>query len=52
MDTEADMREQNKPDQPDILSWLLEEYESLEKPRLQDTLSLYGDAYLIIVAGR
>ncbi|EFX00659.1 cytochrome p450 monooxygenase [Grosmannia clavigera kw1407] len=49
--TQVHERMENKPDHPDVLSWLIDEYESLEKPTRQDLLNLYGDAYLIIVAG-
>lgn len=43
---------QNPPDRPDVFSWVLEDYQAIKKPTWQDTLNLYGDAYLIIVAGR
>lgn len=45
------VRLQNKPDRPDVFSWLLEEYESSDRSK-QLTLNLHGDAYLIVVAGR
>ncbi|KAK1689370.1 benzoate 4-monooxygenase cytochrome P450 [Colletotrichum godetiae] len=48
---QVDERIKNPPDRPDVFSWILEEYQSLKNPTWQDTLNLYGDAYLIIVAG-
>ncbi|GJC83080.1 cytochrome P450 monooxygenase FCK2 [Colletotrichum liriopes] len=50
--SQVDDRIKNTPDRPDVFSCILEEYESIKKPTWQDTLNLYGDAYLIIVAGR
>ncbi|PCD22091.1 hypothetical protein AU210_015891 [Fusarium oxysporum f. sp. radicis-cucumerinum] len=44
-------REQNQPDVPDVFSWLLSEYESLEKPSKQDRMNLEADMQLIAVAG-
>ncbi|OHE92733.1 cytochrome P450 [Colletotrichum orchidophilum] len=49
--SQVDERIKNPPDRPDVFSWILEEYQSIKKPTWQDTLNLYGDAYLIIVAG-
>ncbi|KAJ0312193.1 hypothetical protein COL516b_001265 [Colletotrichum fioriniae] len=49
--SQVDERIANPPDRPDVFSWILEEYQSLKNPTWQDTLNLYGDAYLIIVAG-
>ncbi|TEA14072.1 Cytochrome P450 monooxygenase FCK2 [Colletotrichum sidae] len=48
---QVDERIKNPPDRPDVFSWVLEDYQALENPTWQDTLNLYGDAYLIIVAG-
>ncbi|KAJ5510414.1 Cytochrome P450 [Penicillium expansum] len=43
-------RSAKEPEQRDIFSWILDEYK--KGPQLpQDTLSLHGDGYLIIVAG-
>ncbi|GKT72715.1 cytochrome P450 [Colletotrichum tofieldiae] len=50
--SQVDDRIKNTPDRPDVFSWILEEYESIKKPTWQDKLNLYGDAYLIIIAGR
>ncbi|GKT63277.1 cytochrome P450 [Colletotrichum tofieldiae] len=49
--SQVDDRIKNTPDRPDVFSWILEEYESIKKPTWQDKLNLYGDAYLIIIAG-
>ncbi|GKT40345.1 cytochrome P450 monooxygenase FCK2 [Colletotrichum spaethianum] len=49
--SQVDNRVKNTPDRPDVFSWILEDYESINNPTWQDTLNLYGDAYLIIVAG-
>ncbi|GJN77013.1 hypothetical protein PLIIFM63780_000501 [Purpureocillium lilacinum] len=35
----------------DLFSWLLDDYEAPEKPTLQETLDLHGDALLVVVAG-
>lgn len=40
-----------KPDQPDVFSWVLENYESNPKTTATEQ-NLIGDAYLIVVAGR
>ncbi|KAG6017486.1 hypothetical protein E4U54_006934 [Claviceps lovelessii] len=44
-------REKNRPDVPDIFSWLLSDYEALKKPTLQDRLNLQADMQLIAIAG-
>ncbi|KAH7009661.1 benzoate 4-monooxygenase cytochrome P450 [Ilyonectria destructans] len=44
-------RQKNKPDEPDVFSWILSDYNALEKPVKQDTVDLHGDAHLIVVAG-
>nr|XP_036579748.1 cytochrome p450 [Colletotrichum truncatum]KAF6787428.1 cytochrome p450 [Colletotrichum truncatum] len=49
--SQVDERIKNPPNRPDVFSWVLEEYQAIKKPTWQDTLNLYGDAYLIIVAG-
>ncbi|KZL65583.1 cytochrome p450, partial [Colletotrichum incanum] len=41
----------NTPDCPDVFSCILKDYQSIKNPTWQETLNLYGDAYLIIVAG-
>ncbi|UNI13775.1 hypothetical protein JDV02_000485 [Purpureocillium takamizusanense] len=35
----------------DLFSWILSDYETLEKPTLRQTIDLYGDALTVIVAG-
>lgn len=45
-------RIQNKPESPDIFTWVLEDYESKKEHSFQDMLNLYGDCILITVAGR
>ncbi|KAF4877796.1 Cytochrome P450 monooxygenase FCK2 [Colletotrichum siamense] len=49
--SQVDERIANPPNRPDVFSWVLEDYQAIKKPTWQDTLNLYGDAYLIIVAG-
>ncbi|KAF5618353.1 pisatin demethylase cytochrome P450 [Fusarium sp. NRRL 52700] len=44
-------QEQNKPDLPNIFSWLLEDYKSQLYPKQQDWLNLQADMQLIAVAG-
>ncbi|KAI7769317.1 hypothetical protein LZL87_011847 [Fusarium oxysporum] len=44
-------QEQNKPDLPNIFSWLLEDYRSQINPKEQDWLNLQADMQLIAVAG-
>ena len=39
------------PDRPDVFSWILEDFDSKEKPSKQEFLDLIGDAELIVVAG-
>jgi hypothetical protein len=43
---------QNKPDLPNIFSWLLDDYKSQLHPKEQDWLNLQADMQLIAVAGR
>lgn len=44
---------QNRPDVPDVFSWLLSDYEGLENKSQQDReINLYADMQLIAVAGR
>ncbi|KAF4953980.1 hypothetical protein FGADI_5576 [Fusarium gaditjirri] len=49
---QVDWRQKNKPDLPDVFSWILSDYDALNKPTAQDTINLHGDAQLIAVAGR
>ncbi|KAH8734278.1 benzoate 4-monooxygenase cytochrome P450 [Ilyonectria robusta] len=45
-------REKNRPDVPDVFSWLLSDYEGLENKSQQDReINLYADMQLIAVAG-
>ncbi|KAM5360147.1 hypothetical protein ACJZ2D_013962 [Fusarium nematophilum] len=44
-------RQKNKPDLPDVFSWILDDYDSIGCPTKQDTINLHGDAHLIVVAG-
>ncbi|KAJ3538809.1 hypothetical protein NM208_g5743 [Fusarium decemcellulare] len=44
-------RQKNKPDLPDVFSWILDDYDAIERPTKQDTTNLHGDAHLIVVAG-
>ncbi|KAJ4250142.1 hypothetical protein NW762_011953 [Fusarium torreyae] len=48
---QVEYRRKNKPEVPDVFSWLLEDFSTLENPTNQDYLNLYGDAHLIIIAG-
>ncbi|KAF5234788.1 hypothetical protein FANTH_11977 [Fusarium anthophilum] len=48
---QVDWRQKNKPDLPDVFSWILSDYNALNKPTAQDTINLRGDAQLIAVAG-
>ncbi|KAM0540773.1 hypothetical protein ACHAPJ_013518, partial [Fusarium lateritium] len=48
---QVEYRRKNKPKVPDVFSWLLEDFSTLEDPTKQDYFNLYGDAHLIIVAG-
>ncbi|CAG9954643.1 unnamed protein product [Clonostachys rosea f. rosea IK726] len=43
-------RRKNEPDQPDIFSWLLNNYDQGKKTR-KDDWNLHGDAQLIVIAG-
>ncbi|RGP77278.1 hypothetical protein FLONG3_4793 [Fusarium longipes] len=47
----VETRRNNKPSEPDVLSWILEEYDAKENPTKDDYLRLCGDAHLIAVAG-
>ncbi|KAF4446983.1 hypothetical protein F53441_9454 [Fusarium austroafricanum] len=49
--TQVDTRRQNKPPVPDVFSFLLEDYDALEKPTPWDHHKLCGDAHLIVIAG-
>ncbi|RYO94255.1 hypothetical protein DL766_002235 [Monosporascus sp. MC13-8B] len=40
-----------KPETPDVFSFVLDDYNARPNRTRQDTLNLYGDAYLITVAG-
>lgn len=44
-------REKSNPNVPDVFSWLLSDFRSLEKPSRQDRLNLQADMQLIAVAG-
>ncbi|KAF9871302.1 cytochrome p450 [Colletotrichum karsti] len=48
---QVQQRIQNKPESPDIFTWVLEDYESKKENSFQDMLNLYGDCILITVAG-
>lgn len=43
---------QKKSERPDLFSWLLADHQAIAKPTKQNTVDLYGDAHLIVVAGR
>jgi hypothetical protein len=43
---------QKKTERPDLFSWLLADYKAIKKPTNQNLVDLYGDAHLIVVAGR
>ncbi|CAK7231404.1 hypothetical protein SBRCBS47491_007919 [Sporothrix bragantina] len=47
----VDERIKNPPKEPDVFSWLLEDYQALPNPTPQDKLNLQADAHLICVAG-
>ncbi|KAF5247644.1 hypothetical protein FANTH_6266, partial [Fusarium anthophilum] len=51
LETQVRHQEQNKPELPNIFSWLLEDYESQLYPKEQDWLNLQADMQLIAVAG-
>ncbi|CAH0015559.1 unnamed protein product, partial [Clonostachys rhizophaga] len=44
-------RRESPPTTPDIFSWLLNGFESLDHPTSQDEINLVGDAHLVVVAG-
>ncbi|KAJ3540924.1 hypothetical protein NM208_g4841 [Fusarium decemcellulare] len=48
---QVEARRKNKPPVPDVFSWILEDFDAIEKPTKQDYHKLYGDAHLIVVAG-
>ncbi|KAK7424018.1 hypothetical protein QQX98_000628 [Neonectria punicea] len=48
---EVNDRMEEEPELPDILSELLVDYRSNPRPSNQQTLDLYGDANLVVVAG-
>ncbi|KAF4773091.1 benzoate 4-monooxygenase cytochrome P450 [Colletotrichum scovillei] len=48
---QVQQRIQNKPESPDIFTWVLEDYEAKKEHSFQDMLNLYGDCILITVAG-
>ncbi|KAK2027334.1 benzoate 4-monooxygenase cytochrome P450 [Colletotrichum zoysiae] len=48
---QVQQRIQNKPESPDIFTWVLEDYENKKEHSSQDMLNLYGDCSLISVAG-
>ncbi|PNP61042.1 hypothetical protein FNYG_14130 [Fusarium nygamai] len=51
LETQVRHQEQNKPDLPNIFSWLLEDYKSQLHRKEQDWLNLQADMQLIAVAG-
>ncbi|KAF5565300.1 pisatin demethylase cytochrome P450 [Fusarium napiforme] len=51
LETQVRHQEQNKPELPNIFSWLLEDYKSQLHPKEQDWLNLQADMQLIAVAG-
>ncbi|KAF5592963.1 pisatin demethylase cytochrome P450 [Fusarium subglutinans] len=51
LETQVRHQEQNKPDLPNIFSWLLEDYKSQLYPKEQDWLNLQADMQLIAVTG-
>ncbi|KAI1060511.1 hypothetical protein LB506_007092 [Fusarium annulatum] len=51
LETQVRHQEQNKPDLPNIFSWLLEDYKTQLHPKEQDWLNLQADMQLIAVAG-
>ncbi|CZR47314.1 uncharacterized protein FPRO_08688 [Fusarium proliferatum ET1] len=51
LETQVRHQEQNKPDLPNIFSWLLEDYKTQLYPKEQDWLNLQADMQLIAVAG-
>ncbi|KAF4980177.1 hypothetical protein FZEAL_3755 [Fusarium zealandicum] len=44
-------RRKQKPELPDVFSWILADYDALDRPTEQDTVNLHGDAHLIVVGG-
>ncbi|RYP03734.1 hypothetical protein DL765_010404 [Monosporascus sp. GIB2] len=51
VEDQTEKRIKVKPETPDIFSFLLDDYNALPDRTRQDRLNLYGDAYLITVAG-
>ncbi|KAK0389778.1 hypothetical protein NLU13_3351 [Sarocladium strictum] len=47
----VDTRIGKKSERPDLFSWLLADHQAIAKPTKQNTVDLYGDAHLIVVAG-
>ncbi|KAI1071950.1 hypothetical protein LB507_005199 [Fusarium sp. FIESC RH6] len=47
----VEIRRNNKPSQPDVFSFILEDYDAIENPTKDDYMRLCGDAHLIAVAG-
>ena len=52
LEDQVSARRKKKIERPDLFSWLLADYEALEKPTKQNLTDLHGDAHLIVVAGR
>ncbi|KAI9036273.1 cytochrome P450 [Aspergillus affinis] len=50
IDSQVQERSKNRPELPDVFSWILDAYEKTEKTK-QNYLNLQGEAYLIVVAG-
>ncbi|KAG5785910.1 hypothetical protein H9Q73_000491 [Fusarium xylarioides] len=48
---QVETRRKNKPEEPDVFSSILEDYDAIEKPTAQDFDNLCGDAHLIVIAG-
>ncbi|RYP52438.1 hypothetical protein DL768_002404 [Monosporascus sp. mg162] len=48
---QAEKRIKAKPETPDVFSFLLDDYNARPNRTCQDRLNLYGDAYLITIAG-
>ncbi|CZR49867.1 uncharacterized protein FPRO_16074 [Fusarium proliferatum ET1] len=51
LETQVRYQEKNKPDLPNIFSWLLEDYKSQLYPKEQNWLNLQANMQLIAVAG-
>ncbi|KAH7147578.1 cytochrome P450 [Fusarium sp. MPI-SDFR-AT-0072] len=48
---QVETRRKNKPEEPDVFTCILEDYDAIEKPTEQDYNNLCGDAHLIVIAG-